>query len=756
MSLLRSFPALAFALVLLSIAGLCAAQRSVGLLLVAGTLAAISWSVTEGPRGRTLPRWVSNILVIGVCLNVFRDLLQNPADVIGVLGRFTLLLTLVKLYERRTARDYAQLLMLSLVLMITGCMQSSDLVFGLVLLLYVVLGLYVLLLYQLHVAYEHARESRSAAMPAGYRLLPPLKPIIGRQLGLHFRLTSLAIGVLGVGLSVGVFLGFPRGFGADLFGALNTPVLNRATGFSWEVNLGSSGRINRSTARVFTVQFADGETPIRMSEPVYLRGAILDRYEGGGIWTSPEGTTRRYRMSPGRSEPVTPAEIEPGRTITQKLTFTRAMSGEVPLLSVYAPVSVSVDAIADVLYDPRRQSLRTTSDTRRIVGYTVKAQPEPSIGTQRAITDLITPFGQIGWYRDADGRVESRARALLAQAGLPVRAPSYSRSERYSNAWDWNRRAARVFTDYLQSGEYEYTLDLSDVRLGEEDPIAAFLFGFKRGHCEYFASALAALCQSVEIPARIVVGFIAQEYDEEAKQYVVVEGNAHAWVEVATGPHRYSTFDPTPPAGLPNLAHDAGTLADTVRSVYSRFEGNWSSQVVGFDTATQSHLMESFSQGWTRRFTAALDSVKNFMEGVNVFFNVGPGGYIWMGIVASALIIAVIALVKLLRRSRAIRRTLQLQHVHGAEYRRMLSQLGFYMDMLAVLRRAGLAKPDWRPPLMHAAVLPGGEREPARLVREITGAFYEARYGHASLEGDRLEEARSNVKRLAEMLRVRL
>ena len=52
MSLLRSFPPLAFALVLLSIVGICAAQRSVGLLLVAGTLAALSWSITEGPRGR--------------------------------------------------------------------------------------------------------------------------------------------------------------------------------------------------------------------------------------------------------------------------------------------------------------------------------------------------------------------------------------------------------------------------------------------------------------------------------------------------------------------------------------------------------------------------------------------------------------------------------------------------------------------------------------------------------------------------------
>jgi hypothetical protein len=44
--LLQRFPVVAFAFVLLSIVGLCIAQQSVELLLVAGALAAISWYVT--------------------------------------------------------------------------------------------------------------------------------------------------------------------------------------------------------------------------------------------------------------------------------------------------------------------------------------------------------------------------------------------------------------------------------------------------------------------------------------------------------------------------------------------------------------------------------------------------------------------------------------------------------------------------------------------------------------------------------------
>src|SRR5689334_21652931 len=137
MSLLRSFPLMVFVLVLLSIGALCAAQQSLQLLLVAGTLAAISSYVTEGPRGRTLPKWVSNLLVIGVSLNVFVDFLQHQQDPLGVLGRFAVWLTLIKMYERKAARDHAQLMLLSLLLMITGCLQApADFRMGIALLVY--------------------------------------------------------------------------------------------------------------------------------------------------------------------------------------------------------------------------------------------------------------------------------------------------------------------------------------------------------------------------------------------------------------------------------------------------------------------------------------------------------------------------------------------------------------------------------------------------------------------------------------------
>ena len=51
---------------------------------------------------------------------------------------------------------------------------------------------------------------------------------------------------------------------------------------------------------------------------------------------------------------------------------------------------------------------------------------------------------------------------------------------------------------------------LADTDAGQAaviDPVLDFLVNRKEGHCEYFASALALLLRSVDVPARLVNGF---------------------------------------------------------------------------------------------------------------------------------------------------------------------------------------------------------------------------------------------------------
>lgn len=100
------------------------------------------------------------------------------------------------------------------------------------------------------------------------------------------------------------------------------------------------------------------------------------------------------------------------------------------------------------------------------------------------------------------------------------------------------------------SGNYTET-SLTLVGCGGDHPLEDFLFRYKSGHCEYFASAMVLLLRSQGIPARLVTGFLGGEYNRLEGYYVVRQVNAHAWVEAWIEGEGWRTFDATPPDGRP-------------------------------------------------------------------------------------------------------------------------------------------------------------------------------------------------------------
>lgn len=125
--------------------------------------------------------------------------------------------------------------------------------------------------------------------------------------------------------------------------------------------------------------------------------------------------------------------------------------------------------------------------------------------------------------------------------------------------------------------EYEYTLTLSKYRrrTAHGDPIEAFLFDHKSGHCELFASAMVLMCREVGVPARLTEGFAGGEYVEGDDYYIVRGRDAHAWVEVYFHGEGWYAFDPT---GFRAAASDSsgafaalGRLADRIDFFFDRF-----------------------------------------------------------------------------------------------------------------------------------------------------------------------------------------
>lgn len=107
---------------------------------------------------------------------------------------------------------------------------------------------------------------------------------------------------------------------------------------------------------------------------------------------------------------------------------------------------------------------------------------------------------------------------------------------------------AKAIEDYLRSN-YLYSLKPGIAEDGNQ--LHHFLFVSKKGYCSYFAFAMALMCRSLGIPARVSVGFYVDPQSEVLNFYEVRAFQAHAWVEVYFGNLGWVEFDPTSSAPAP-------------------------------------------------------------------------------------------------------------------------------------------------------------------------------------------------------------
>lgn len=759
MNHLRRFPFVCFCLTLISIAGFCYVFGRIELLVIAGVLALISWYVTEGPRGRTLPRWVSNLLVLAFLVNMFFDARSNVGELPQVLGRFTVWLLLVKLYERRTARDHGQLLGLSLLLMLIGCAEMPPpLGFGVLLIIYAGLGTYCLLLFQLYSAHERVLEARQQRGIVG---VVATRPTIGRRVGPHLRRLAVGVGLGTVAFSVLIFVLFPRDVGRGSFFSRNFGNASGSplTGFAREVTLGTGTRINDSPRVLFTVRVMESSRQIGgPAQTLLLRASALEVYEDG-----------RWQVQNSGSVPV---EVPRGQDVPLTQTFDGVPPPEAPLTRLRLDYVRDTDSILhlgapwtlrlDGGSGSRRVRIRNATREVRLVGrgrtrgYEIETVLNPEPDAIRAVAgtsiDLFSFGGDLRNRRAPLARtIRTEAQRILRQRGVPL----------VSSDPEWPLRVADAFQAHLNSGDFRYTLDLSNVTLPpgrgpDADPIVHFLRESRRGHCEYFAAAHSALCQSVGVHARMVIGFAASEFNPTTETYVVRGRHAHAWTEVGRPGQRWRTYDPTPAAvTAPSLASGRDGIAGRVGDLYSRLEGTWSDRFVGFDPGLQQDIYGALETAGNATVGRWWDRLRQWASDVNRAFYFGPAGYVWLGIVGLAGVIAVFAAARWIGRRRRIRRGLNRGRGGTPPTERAIRGLAFYFDMLEVLRRAGIDKPEWQPPLEFSRSVAGRQSELEMPVRELAERYYRGRFGGDLPDDEEIRTLRKRVGELAARLGVR-
>jgi len=193
----------------------------------------------------------------------------------------------------------------------------------------------------------------------------------------------------------------------------------------------------------------------------------------------------------------------------------------------------------------------------------------------------------------------------------------------------------KAFTYFSQQPFY-YTRQPSAMR---DDPIDQFLFDYKEGFCEHYATAFVYLMRAAGLPARVVTGYQGVEKNGVGDYYIVRQSNAHAWVEVWLEDKGWWRVDPTtavpperikadilnrqsrqltfmnlnlPKLGLQkqNLFQDGFTfLKDNIDNM--RYF--WNEWVVGFDLLKQKSIMSLIG------LSADIKNLVSLMVGLGLF-----------------------------------------------------------------------------------------------------------------------------------------
>ena len=78
------------------------------------------------------------------------------------------------------------------------------------------------------------------------------------------------------------------------------------------------------------------------------------------------------------------------------------------------------------------------------------------------------------------------------------------------------------------------------------DAVEYFLTVQKSGFCTYFASAMAVMLRSVDIPSRIAVGYLPGEQSHEPGKYILRDKHYHAWPQVYFTGYGWINIEATP------------------------------------------------------------------------------------------------------------------------------------------------------------------------------------------------------------------
>jgi hypothetical protein len=468
---------------------------------------------------------------------------------------------------------------------------------------------------------------------------------------------------------------------------------------------------------------------------MYLRGRSYEQYYGS-----------RWESSPGnRLRPVPKWERKlRAECVHQEITMVPSLLpatfATYPALAIEPPPGAGVTRLHDHEYELKFPGLRMN----RPIRYVAKVLPpghavRPDIGDPGEDRPAASWRGSTRIGPDVGSRVTDLANQWCAD--LLAQRESASGVERDKLDLAIARRIAEKLGERCS-----YTLDLTGAD-ADRDGVEDFLFHLRRGHCEYFASAMTVMCQGLGVRARLSTGFAGGEYGSQSGSYTVRQRDAHAWTEVHTDSTGWVVVDATPGERFDPLPSTTpGMIYTWLRDVWWDWEFAWLSHVIGYDERARRMLAGQVRQWFAGLVDRARQVARDVWQGLIELFAQGrlnpAATWFFVGVAAVALSVAGLAYLwrfRPRRRGRARGPAAPRPPTFMAQLVKLLTRHGAPLAASQTIRQ-------WARQAARRLRLPEGELD------ALIDLHERVRWSGRAVERSELSGAEARVRRLRDLL----
>jgi len=367
------------------------------------------------------------------------------------------------------------------------------------------------------------------------------------------------------------------------------------TGLSNSMSPGSISNLIRSDAVAFRVKFDQQAPP---SSNLYWRGPVLTHFDGK-TWHI------KTSLVANKASGIEYSGDKTSYTITMQPHDKRWM------FALDMPADIPADSYINDEY-----SLVANKDVKELLQYSINSYTQFRIGKSPQ---------------------QLRARQYLRiprNLNPKTQAWSASIKQQYDNKRD------RVNYILSQFKEQFFIYTLTPPLLGENS-VDDFMFNTRQGFCEHFAGSFVYLMRSLDIPARVVLGYQGGEYNELADYMIVRQSDAHAWAEIWLENEGWVRIDPTSAVspervetGIDAALPDRVSTGGLIRSVNPLFRNmilywdslnyNWNRWVLGYDAGKQRGLLERLgidSSNWKDIAIGIIITIGTLILAISLWMN---------------------------------------------------------------------------------------------------------------------------------------